>query len=58
MPTPEYRERLLEALRAARKAGNPVLEQSILCALEGRDFDMLSCLPKLHPEIEEVLKWD
>ena len=53
LPTPEHRERLLAALRAARKAKNPYLVKSINCALEGRDYDPLSDLPSIHPEVDD-----
>ena len=53
LPTPEHRERLLAALRAARKAKNPYLVKSINCALEGRDYDPFSDLPSIHPEVDE-----
>ena len=52
-PTPEHRERLLAALRAARKAKNPYLVKSINAALEGRDYDPISDLPSIHPEMDE-----
>ena len=55
MPSPEYRERLLVALQAVRKAGNKTLEESILCALEGREFSLREALPRLHPEVDEVI---
>lgn len=45
VPTGEYRERLLKALAAAQTAGNPVLVQSILCALEGRPRSAKDCSP-------------
>ena len=46
-PTGERRERLLKALEAARTAGNPVLVQSILCALEGRPRAANECSPDI-----------
>ena len=56
LPTPEHRERLLAALRAARKAKNPYLVKSINCALEGRDYDPFSDLPSIHPEVDDFWK--
>ncbi len=44
IPTGEHRERLLNALEAARRAGNPTLCQSILCALEGRPRTVSECV--------------
>ncbi len=41
--TGEDRERLLRALEAATKAGNPVLRESILAALEGRPRGVSEC---------------
>jgi hypothetical protein len=45
LPTGEYKERLLRALEAARTAGNPVLVQSLLSALEGRPRGAEECGP-------------
>ena len=56
LPTPEHRERLLAALRAARKAKNPYLVKSINAALEGRDYDPLTDLPSIHPEVDDYWK--
>ena len=55
IPTGEHRERLLVALAAVRKAGNPVMEKSILAALSGTEFNMREAMPRMHPEIEEFL---
>ena len=49
------RDALLAALEAACRAGNPALQESILCALEGREFRLEDALPPLHPEIAEVI---
>ena len=54
-PSTEYKERLLVALRAARKHKNPYLERSILAALEGRQLTAREAMGPLHPEIDEVL---
>ena len=43
IPTGEDKERLLRALEAATKAGNPVLRESILAALEGRPRGAADC---------------
>ena len=45
IPTGEHRERLLRALEAAQKAGNPVLVESITAALEGRPRTAEDCSP-------------
>ena len=55
IPTGDHRDRLLDALRAVREAGNPALEASIIACLEGREFSMRSVLPPLHPEIDEII---
>ena len=57
LPTPEHRERLLAALRAARKAKNPYLVKSINAALEGRDYDPLTDLPSIHPEVDDFWRF-
>ena len=57
LPTPEHREKLLAALRAARKAKNPYLVKSINCALEGRDYDPFSDLPSIHPEVDDFWRF-
>ena len=57
LPNPEHRERLLAALRAARKAKNPYLVKSINCALEGRDYDPFTDLPSIHPEVDDFWKF-
>ena len=57
LPTPEYREKLLAALRAARKAKNPYLVKSINAALEGRDYDALTDLPSIHPEVDDFWRF-
>ena len=57
LPTPEHREKLLEALRAARKAKNPYLVKSINAALEGRDYDPIRDLPPLHPEVDDLWRF-
>ena len=57
LPTPEHREKLLAALRAARKAKNPYLVKSINAALEGRDYDPLTDLPSIHPEVDDVWRF-
>ena len=44
-PQGEQRERLQRALEAAQRAGNPILVQSILCALEGRPRSAAECSP-------------
>lgn len=44
-PTGEHRERLLTALEAVRKAGNPLLARSILMALEGRPSTVEDAFP-------------
>jgi hypothetical protein len=54
MPTPEHRERLLEALRAAK---NPYLVRSITAALEGREYDPIADLPSIHPEVDDFWKF-
>ena len=54
LPSPEHREKLLAALRAARKAKNPYLVKSINAALEGRDYDPLTDLPSIHPEVDDM----
>ena len=51
----ERRERLQAALQAARKAGNPYMERSIIAALTGRSLTAREAMGPLHPEIEEVL---
>ena len=56
LPTPEHRERLMAALRAARKAKNPYLVQSINAALEGREWSLQDALPSIHPEVDEYWK--
>lgn len=43
LPTGDHKDRLHKALEAARKAGNPTLCQSILCALEGRPRTVSEC---------------
>ena len=55
MPDPEYKERLLNALRAAEKAGNPYLKRSILAALEGHSLTAREAMGCLHPEVEEII---
>ena len=57
MPTPEHRERLLEALRAARKAKNPYLGKSITAALEDREYDPIADLPSIHPEVDDFWRF-
>lgn len=52
---PDYKERLLVALAAVRKAGNPYLERSLLAALEGQALSVRECFGDLHPEVEEML---
>ena len=47
IPQGEQRERLLKALEAAQTAGNPILVESILCALEGRPRAAAECSPDL-----------
>ena len=54
-PSEDYKQRLLAALAAARKAKNPFLERSILAALEGRQLSAREAMGPLHPEIDEVL---
>ena len=55
IPKGEHRARLLDALKAAMDAGNPVMEASIRACLNGTDFNMRDYLPPMHPEIEEVV---
>ena len=58
VPTGDHRDRLLVALAAVRKAGNPLMEKSILAALGGVEFDIRNALPPLHPEIDELVFGD
>ena len=51
--SPERRDALLQALAAVRKCGNPVMEKSILNALEGNDYAPLE-LPSIHPEVDHL----
>ena len=44
VPTGDHRDRLLKALQAAQAAGNPVLVESIRCALEGRPRSVSDCM--------------
>lgn len=46
IPQGEQRERLLRALEAAQRAGNPILVESIMSALEGRPRGSAECSPK------------
>ena len=55
--SPERREALLKALAAVRKCGNPLMEKSILNALEGNDYAPLE-LPSIHPEVDYLWKGD
>ena len=51
----ERRARYQAALKAARKAGNPYLERSILAALEGQPLSVREAMGPLHPEVEEII---
>lgn len=55
IPSADHRARLLVALAAVREKGNPVLEASIIAALNGtpRSADQCVQLPK-HPEVPEL----
>ena len=48
-------KRYQAALAAARKAGNPTLEKSILAAMRGEEYDPFKDI-SMHPEVKEY--WD
>jgi len=55
-PDADHRARLLKALEAVRKAGNPTLEASILAALGGHPKSALECFTvNVHPEVKDIL---
>ncbi len=57
-PDADHRARLLVALAAVQKAGNPTLAASIRAALAGRPRSAMESFDvKLHPEIKEVLDY-